>query len=72
MDTWSFSIEGFDPRNIASAGTRLLCANGYMGLRGAPEEADKAMFPAVTLAGVYDQNGDRWPCGSLSGGCGCR
>ena len=60
MDTWSFSIEGFDPRNIASAGTRLLCANGYMGLRGAPEEADKAMFPAVTLAGVYDQNGDRW------------
>ena len=31
-----------------------------MGLRGAVEEAGPAQFPAITLAGVYDQYQDRW------------
>ena len=60
MDTWLLQKEGFSVQEAASDGNRFLCANGYMGLRGVPEEADSALFPAITLAGVYDQNGDRW------------
>ena len=51
---------GYDPENMASDGNRFLCANGYMGMRGTPEEAGPEQFAAVTLAGVYDRNGDRW------------
>ncbi len=60
MDTWSYSILGFDPARAALDGSRFLCANGYMGLRGAPEEAGRELYPAVTLAGVYDQYRDKW------------
>ena len=60
MDTWLLQKEGFNVQDAAVDGSRFLCANGYMGLRGVPEEASSALFPAVTLAGVYDQNGDRW------------
>ena len=57
MDTWLLQKEGFSVQEAASDGNRFLCANGYMGLRGVPEEADSALFPAITLAGVYDQIG---------------
>ena len=60
MDTWILRKEGFDSKEAAADGNRFLCANGYMGLRGVPEEADSALFPAITLAGVYDQYQDRW------------
>ena len=60
MDSWIFSREGFSPEDAALDGNRFLCANGYMGLRGVPEEAGRALFPAVTLAGVYDRYEDRW------------
>lgn len=60
MNTWLLQKEGFDPKDAASDGNRFLCANGYMGLRGVPEEAGSALFPAVTLAGVYDQYQDKW------------
>lgn len=60
MNTWSLEKTGFDPPSAAADGNRFLCANGYMGLRGAAEEAGPALFPAVTLAGVYDQYQDRW------------
>ena len=60
MDAWTLEKTGFDPAAAAGDGSRFLCANGYMGLRGAPEEAGPALFPAVTLAGVYDRFGDRW------------
>ena len=60
MDTWLLQKEGFDDREAAADGNRFLCANGYMGLRGVPEEASSALFPAITLAGVYDQYADRW------------
>ena len=60
MDTWSFAKDGFDRRDAAADGNRFLSANGYMGLRGMPEEADKSLFPALTLAGVYDRYQDRW------------
>ena len=39
MNPWTLEKEGFDPRDAAGDGNRFLSANGYMGLRGAPEEA---------------------------------
>ena len=60
MNTWSLEKHGFDPADAAGDGNRFLCANGYLGLRGVPEEAGRELFPAITLAGVYDQFEDRW------------
>ncbi len=60
MDTWILQKNGFELRDAADDGSRFLCANGYMGLRGVPEEADSALFPSITLAGVYDRFEDRW------------
>ena len=60
MSNWVLEKSGFDPKDAASDGNRFLCANGYMGLRGVAEEAGPSLFPAVTLAGVYDQYQDRW------------
>jgi len=60
MSTWILEKHGFDARDAAADGNRFLCANGYMGLRGVPEEAGPALYPAICLAGVYDQYADRW------------
>ena len=58
MENWSLKKEGFRREDVAADGNRFLCANGYMGLRGTAEEAGSEQFAAVTLAGVYDRNGD--------------
>ena len=55
MDTWSLETSGFDPGRAVEDGNRFLCANGYMGMRGTVEEAGSELFPAITLAGVYDR-----------------
>lgn len=60
MRKWTLTGEGFSKEQIVTDGNRFLCANGYMGLRGVFEEADSTLFPAITLAGVYDQYQDRW------------
>ena len=60
MDTWKLQKQGYDPGDAVTDGNRFLCANGYLGIRGTVEEADKSRFPAVTLAGVYDRRLDRW------------
>ena len=60
MNTWLLQQEGFNKTNAAVDGSRFLCSNGYLGLRGMPEEAASGLFPAITLAGVYDQFADRW------------
>ncbi len=60
MDSWKLSREGFDPSQVVTDGNRFLCANGYMGLRGVVEEGRPSDLPAITLAGVYDRNGDKW------------
>lgn len=60
MENWSLKKEGFRREDVAADGNRFLCANGYMGLRGTAEEAGSEQFAAVTLAGVYDRNGDLW------------
>ena len=60
MSVWSLVKTGYNPDEAAADGNRFLCANGYMGIRGTVEEAGPEAFPAVTLAGVYDQYQDRW------------
>ena len=60
MDLWTLEKQGYDPGSAVDDGNRFLIANGYMGVRGTVDEADKSAFPAVNLAGVYDRNGDRW------------
>lgn len=60
MDLWTLDKTGYDPETVVSDGNCYLCANGYMGIRGTVEEADKTQFSAVTLAGVYDQYQDKW------------
>ena len=60
MSKWILTGTGFSKEQIVTDGNRFLCANGYMGLRGVFEEADASLFPAITLAGVYDQYQDRW------------
>ena len=60
MDTWILTRHGYDPADVVTDGNRFLCANGYMGLRGTVEEAGASSFPAITLAGIYDQYQDKW------------
>ncbi len=60
MNQWMIQREGFDPRQVVTDGNRFLCANGYMGMRGVIEEAGSDLFPAITLAGVYDRYQDKW------------
>ena len=60
MNGWLLEKHGFDVKDAAADGNRFLCANGYMGCRGTVEEADASLFPAITLAGVYDRFKDRW------------
>ena len=60
MEHESFTITGYDPERVVQDGNRFLLANGYLGIRGTVEEADRSSLPAVTLAGVYDQYQDRW------------
>ncbi|MCL2050459.1 MAG: glycoside hydrolase family 65 protein [Lachnospiraceae bacterium] len=60
MDTWSFRLDGYDGAETVTNGNRFLIGNGYFGFRGTMDEWGKAEFAAVNLAGVYDQNGDKW------------
>lgn len=57
---WTLRKNGYDPENVVEDGNRFLIANGYLGIRGTVEEASSASFPAVNLAGVYDQRPNRW------------
>ena len=60
MNTHIYTKAGYDPESSVQDGNRFLIANGYMGIRGTVEEADRSMLPAVNLAGLYDRNGDLW------------
>jgi trehalose/maltose hydrolase-like predicted phosphorylase len=55
-----FTQTGYRGEDVVTNGNRFLIGNGYMGLRGTMDEWGKAQLAAVNLAGVYDQNGDRW------------
>ena len=58
MNDHIFTKEGFDKDSIIKDGNTFLLANGYMGIRGTVGEADSSFLPAVTLAGLYDRNGE--------------
>lgn len=60
MNTWVISDNHFDKENIAWYGNKFLIGNGYLGIRGTMEEYKKDELPAINLAGVYDQVGDKW------------
>ncbi len=57
---WLVKDTGFNSEDIAKNGNKFLLGNGYMGLRGTLEEYSAEQKAACTLAGVYDQAGDRW------------
>lgn len=57
---WIIQEEGFCEEKISKLGNRLLCGNGYLGIRGTLEEYKKEQMPAINLAGIYDQVGTGW------------
>ncbi|MGL6217041.1 MAG: hypothetical protein ACRC36_03340 [Lacrimispora sphenoides] len=60
MISWKIEENGYDPRKATNLGNKFLTGNGYMGIRGTLEEYTKEQFPAVNLAGIYDQAGNGW------------
>jgi kojibiose phosphorylase/nigerose phosphorylase len=60
MISWKIEENGYDPRKATNLGNKFLTGNGYMGIRGTLEEFTKEQFPAVNLAGIYDQAGNGW------------
>lgn len=57
---WKIQEKGFREGQISKLGNRLLCGNGYLGIRGTLEEYEKEQMPAINLAGIYDQVGSGW------------
>lgn len=57
---WIIQENKFCEEQISRMGNRLLCGNGYLGIRGTLEEYRKEQMPAVNLAGIYDQVGSGW------------
>jgi nigerose phosphorylase len=45
---------------IISQGNKYLVGNGYLGVRGTLPEYEREEFPAINLAGIYDQVGNGW------------
>jgi len=60
MRDWMIEEIGFDSEHITSNGNKFLVGNGYLGIRGTLQEYEKSEFPAINLAGIYDQVGDAW------------
>ncbi|CUX54471.1 Nigerose phosphorylase [Clostridium sp. C105KSO15] len=60
MIRWKIEENGYDSRKAINLGNKFLTGNGYMGIRGTLEEYTKEQFPAVNLAGIYDQTGNGW------------
>lgn len=66
---WIITQEGYCKEEAATLGNRFLIGNGYIGVRGTVEEAEKDQLPAVNLAGIYDRSsGWREPV-NLPNGC---
>jgi len=57
---WVLEEQGYQADAIAKNGNTFMIGNGYMGYRGTLEEYRKEQLAAVTLAGLYDQAGDKW------------
>lgn len=57
---WVIQETKFCEEQIFRMGNRMLCGNGYLGIRGTQEEYRKEQMPAINLAGIYDQVGSGW------------
>ena len=57
---WIIRKDGYDREDVTAAENRFLCANGYLGVRGSLDEYRRDLLPAINLAGVYDQVGEKW------------
>ncbi len=57
---WMIREEGFDRSKDTINGNKFLTGNGYCGIRGTLQEFEKEEFPAINLAGIYDQVGNAW------------
>lgn len=60
MKDWMIEEIGYDRELISTNGNKFLIGNGYLGIRGTLQEYEKSEFPAINLAGIYDQVGDAW------------
>lgn len=57
---WVIQENKFCEEQISRMGNRMICGNGYLGIRGTQEEYRKEQMPAINLAGIYDQVGSGW------------
>ncbi|MEC0132856.1 MULTISPECIES: glycosyl hydrolase family 65 protein [Paenibacillus] len=57
---WIVKESCFDKQLVTTNGNKYMLGNGYMGYRGTLEEFSKTELVAVTLAGLYDKEGDKW------------
>ena len=60
MINWRIQESGFDSTRISNNGNKYLIGNGYLGIRGTLQEYTKEQYPAINLAGIYDQVGSAW------------
>lgn len=60
MMNWRLEEEGIDRGRITNNGNKYLTGNGYLGIRGTLQEYSKEQYPAINLAGIYDQVGNSW------------
>jgi kojibiose phosphorylase len=61
---------GTDDKQVMTRGNLFQLANGYMGYRGTLDEYRSRELVGITLAGIFDQNGDAWrePVNAPNGG----
>lgn len=57
---WNIRQSYYNGEEITKNGNKYLIGNGYLGIRGTLQEYDKSCYPAINLAGIYDQYGDGW------------
>ncbi len=60
MDLWRVSTDEFEQDLVPHYGNKFLSGNGYFGIRGTMEEAEKAQLPAINMAGIYDGVPGKW------------
>ena len=60
LDDWSIRDNDSSVDSAILNGSRMLGGNGYMGRRGAVDEAEASAMPATIIAGLYDRCGNLW------------
>ena len=57
VEPWRLVEKRFSPQFLAQTETWFACANGYLGMRGTPEEGSPVHEPGTYLTGFYET----WP-----------